>query len=53
MKGLVPRSRQFLRKIHNLFDLHQKPAVNFCEVEIFSIVKPARRAWRMKKMRSA
>ena len=29
----ILRPRQFFLKIHNLFDLHQKPAVNFREVE--------------------
>ena len=33
MTQLVFRPRQLLLKIHNLFDLHQKPAVNFREVE--------------------
>jgi hypothetical protein len=31
--GLILRPRQLLLKIHNLFDLHQEPAVNFREVE--------------------
>src|SRR5664280_756097 len=31
--NLILRPRQFLLKIHDLFDLHQKPAVNFREVE--------------------
>ncbi len=31
--GSVHRPRQFFLKIHNLFDLHQEPAVNFREVE--------------------
>ena len=30
---LIFRSRQFFLEIHDLFDLHQKLAVNFCEVE--------------------
>ena len=30
---LVFCRRQLLLKIHDLFDLHQKPAVNLCEVE--------------------
>src|SRR5438093_1028261 len=33
LPNLIPRPRQLLLKIHNLFDLHQKPAVNFREVE--------------------
>ena len=32
-KLLILRPRQFLFKIHDLFDLHQEPAVNFSEVE--------------------
>jgi hypothetical protein len=31
--ALVPRPRQFLLKIHDLFDRHQKSAVHFREVE--------------------
>src|SRR5882757_11047222 len=30
---LILRPRQFFLEIDNLFDLHQKPVVNFCEVE--------------------
>ena len=33
MASSILHPRQFLLKIHNLFDLHQKPAVNFREVE--------------------
>src|ERR1017187_7460973 len=33
LNPLVGHPRQFLLKIHNLLDLHQKPAVNFREVE--------------------
>jgi hypothetical protein len=29
----VFRGREFLLKIHDLFDLRQEPAVDFCEVE--------------------
>ena len=33
--SLILRPRQFSLEIHNLFDLHQEPAVNFREVEDF------------------
>ena len=33
MMDSIIRCGQFFLKIHDLFDLHQKPAVNFREVE--------------------
>src|SRR6185295_14741497 len=30
---LIPRPRQFLLKIHELLDLHQKPAIDFRETK--------------------